>query len=144
MRTSKIIRYWKDKNNYLNCQEKSEIDNLIEEYKDIFAKDKYDVGAVKNYEAHIDLLVEKYPSKRSYRLHKKKRYVFLKIWQLYLIQNTKKDQIWTKKNFLESTIMRNQQKWRKEKRRQPSKTRSFFFFLSSFFVITMHNHLHKK
>ena len=53
--------------NHLNCQEKSEIDNLIEEYKDIFANDKYDVRTVQNYEAHIDLLVEKYPSKRSYR-----------------------------------------------------------------------------
>ena len=46
--------------NHLNCQEKSEVDNLIEEYKEIFAKDKYDAGTVKNYEAHIDLLVEKY------------------------------------------------------------------------------------
>ena len=32
--------------------------------------------------------------------------------------------------------MRNQQKLRKEKRKQPSKTPSFFFFLSSFVFIT--------
>ena len=35
--------------------------------------------------------------------------------------------------------MRNQQKRRNEKRKQPSKTLSFFSFLSSFFVFTIHN-----
>lgn len=33
----------------------------------MFAKDKYDIGKVTDYEAHIDLLVEKYCSKRPYR-----------------------------------------------------------------------------
>lgn len=40
---------------------------MIEKYKTAFAKDKYDIGTVKKYEAHIDLLVDKYCSKRPYR-----------------------------------------------------------------------------
>ena len=51
----------------------------------------------------------------------------------------KSDQIWTQKNFLWSTIMRNQ-----EKRRQLSKALSLIFFLSSFFFFTTHYHLHKN
>lgn len=41
--------------NHINHYEKSKIDNLIEKYKSLFAKDKYDVGTVKNYEARIDI-----------------------------------------------------------------------------------------
>lgn len=51
---------------HLEYEEKNEIDKLIEKYRTIFAKDKYDIRTVRNYEAHIDLLVEKYPSKRPY------------------------------------------------------------------------------
>lgn len=51
----------------LNCQQKSEINKLIEKYKSSFAKDKYDIGTVKDYEARIDLLVDKYCNKRPYR-----------------------------------------------------------------------------
>ena len=54
----------------INCidhYKKSIIDKLIEKYKSLFAKDKYDVGTVKNYEATIDLIIEKYCSKRPYR-----------------------------------------------------------------------------
>ncbi|KAK9887597.1 hypothetical protein WA026_023480 [Henosepilachna vigintioctopunctata] len=43
------------------------ISELLNDYKHIFAKDKYDVGRVKNYEAFIDLQVDKYCSKRPYR-----------------------------------------------------------------------------
>ncbi|GBP53323.1 Retrovirus-related Pol polyprotein from transposon 297 [Eumeta japonica] len=53
--------------NNLNAQQETEINNLIDEYKSCFAKDKYDVGKIKNYEARIDLLVDKYCSKRPYR-----------------------------------------------------------------------------
>lgn len=53
--------------NHLNIKEQSEIDNLICKYKSLFAKDKYDIGTVKGYEAHIDLLIDKYCSKRPYR-----------------------------------------------------------------------------
>lgn len=53
--------------NHLEYEEKNEIEKFIEKYKTVFAKDRYDIGAVRNYEAHIDLLVERYPSKRPYR-----------------------------------------------------------------------------
>lgn len=53
--------------NHLNFQQKNEIDILIEKYKTVFAKDKYDIGTVKEYEARIDLMVDKYCSKRPYR-----------------------------------------------------------------------------
>lgn len=46
--------------NYLDLYQQTEIDTLIEKYKSIFAKDKYDVGTVRDYEAHIDLMVDKY------------------------------------------------------------------------------------
>lgn len=53
--------------NHLGLQEQSEINNLICKYRSLFAKDKYDVGTVNGYEAHIDLLIDKYCSKRPYR-----------------------------------------------------------------------------
>lgn len=52
---------------HLNSQQKFEINKLIDKYKSCFARDKYDIGTVKDYEAHIDLLVDKYCSKRPYR-----------------------------------------------------------------------------
>lgn len=51
----------------LDSQEKEEINELIETYKTVFARDKYDIGKVREYEAHIDLLVDKYCSKRPYK-----------------------------------------------------------------------------
>ena len=53
--------------NHLNEHQKSEIDKLIDKYKSVFAKDKYDVGTVNQYEAHIDLMVDRYCAKRPYR-----------------------------------------------------------------------------
>lgn len=53
--------------NNLDNQQKSAIDKLICKYNSSFAKDKYDIGTVKGYEAHIDLLIDKYCSKRPYR-----------------------------------------------------------------------------
>lgn len=53
--------------NHLDFYQQSEIDKLIEKYKPVFAKDKYDVGSVRDYEAHIDLMVDKYCYKRPYR-----------------------------------------------------------------------------
>lgn len=52
---------------HLNNQQKIEINKLIDNYKSSFAKDKYDIGTVKDFEARIDLLVDKYCSKRPYR-----------------------------------------------------------------------------
>ncbi|CAK9834609.1 Retrovirus-related Pol polyprotein from transposon 297 [Anthophora retusa] len=51
----------------LNLEQKSKINELIEEYKHIFAKDKYDIETIKNYEARIDLIINKYCCKRPYR-----------------------------------------------------------------------------
>ena len=51
---------------HLVNQKKNEIWKIIEDYKTIFAKDKYDIGTVNDYEADIDLLVDKYCSKRPY------------------------------------------------------------------------------
>ncbi|CAB3244666.1 unnamed protein product [Arctia plantaginis] len=58
---------FKIKINHLDEKEKYEINKLVRKYGSIFAKDKYDVGTVHGYEARIDLLVEKYCSKRPYR-----------------------------------------------------------------------------
>lgn len=52
--------------NHLSLQQ-NKVDKLIDEYKSSFAKDKYDIGTVKNFEARIDLIVDKYCSKRPYR-----------------------------------------------------------------------------
>lgn len=53
--------------NHLDNEQRMEIDKLIEKYNPVFAKDKYDVGTVRDYEAHIDLMVDKYCYKRPYR-----------------------------------------------------------------------------
>lgn len=53
--------------NHLNENQRAEIYELITKYKSIFAKNKYDIGTVNGYEARIDLLVDKYCSKRPYR-----------------------------------------------------------------------------
>ena len=52
---------------HLDNQKENEIEEMIEEYKTVFAKDKYDIETDTDYEAHIDLLVDKYCSKRPYR-----------------------------------------------------------------------------
>ncbi|GBP53049.1 hypothetical protein EVAR_43335_1 [Eumeta japonica] len=52
---------------HLDNIKKTRIHNLIENYNTVFAKDKYDVGTVTDYEARIDLMVDKYCSKRPYR-----------------------------------------------------------------------------
>lgn len=62
-----IEENFKMKINHLNYYEKLEIEKLIECNKTVFAKDKYDIGTVNGYEARIDLLIDKYCSKRPYR-----------------------------------------------------------------------------
>jgi len=52
---------------HLDRDKKIKIEELIDNNKSVFAKDKYDVGTVNEYEARIDLIVEKYNSKRPYR-----------------------------------------------------------------------------
>lgn len=52
---------------HLDNTRRIKIERLIEDYKTVFAKDKYDIGTVRDYEARIDLLVDKYCIKRPYR-----------------------------------------------------------------------------
>lgn len=52
---------------HLDRDKKIKIERLINNNKSVFAKDKYDIGTVNEYEARIDLIVEKYCSKRPYR-----------------------------------------------------------------------------
>lgn len=52
---------------HLNTERQSQIQKLISTYNSLFAKDKFDIGTVQGYEAHIDLLIDKYCSKRPYR-----------------------------------------------------------------------------
>ena len=53
--------------NHFTTSPKTEINRLIGEYKSVFAKDKYDICTVKEYEVRIDLLVDRYCSKKLYR-----------------------------------------------------------------------------
>lgn len=53
--------------NHLDYDKQAVIDDLVSNNKSVFAKDKFDIGRVKDYEAHIDLIVDKYCSKRPYR-----------------------------------------------------------------------------
>ncbi|GBP61699.1 hypothetical protein EVAR_89078_1 [Eumeta japonica] len=54
--------------NHLNHQEQIVIDELISKNKYVFIKDKYDIGMVTDYEAHIDLL-EKNIAAKTISLH---------------------------------------------------------------------------
>ncbi|KAI4472839.1 hypothetical protein M0804_015583 [Polistes exclamans] len=58
---------FKIKIDHLDGKKKIEIDKLIKDYKTVFAKNKYDIGTVTDYEPRIDLSVDKYCSKRPYR-----------------------------------------------------------------------------
>ena len=55
--------------NHLNCSQQLKIDELKKKKKkkkSFFARNEYDIGKISGYEAHIDLLKEKYCSKRPY------------------------------------------------------------------------------
>ncbi|GBP20165.1 hypothetical protein EVAR_5596_1 [Eumeta japonica] len=49
----------------LDLHQQAEIDTLLRKYKSFFAK--YVVGTVRDCEAHINLMVDKYCAKRPYR-----------------------------------------------------------------------------
>lgn len=53
--------------NHLEIHQQTEIEELTNKYKSIFAKDKYDIGTVKDYEARIELIIDEYRCKRPYR-----------------------------------------------------------------------------
>jgi len=52
--------------NHLKIEQQADI-NKLKKYRAVFAKDKYDIETVKNYEAWIDLIIDKYCCKRPYR-----------------------------------------------------------------------------
>lgn len=52
---------------HLDNDKKREINKIINEFGSIFAKDKYDIGRVQNYEAQIRLSENKYIKKKPYR-----------------------------------------------------------------------------
>ncbi|XP_050515231.1 retrovirus-related Pol polyprotein from transposon 297 isoform X5 [Diabrotica virgifera virgifera] len=56
-----------DKIKHLDNIKIKQISKILDENLSIFAKHKYDVGEVKNQEAHIKLLENKYISKKPYR-----------------------------------------------------------------------------
>ena len=55
------------KTEHLEEEKKKQIFDLIDKYDSIFAKNKFDVGVVKEYEAHIELAENRYVAKRPYR-----------------------------------------------------------------------------
>lgn len=55
------------KTEHLQLDQRNQVLTLLDDYNTIFAKNKYDVGKVKSYEAFIDLQVEEYCNKRPYR-----------------------------------------------------------------------------
>src|SRR5215204_325733 len=81
MRTSRLsrklitldIRIRKEKkrelkeNTSLKKDYNRKIQELISRHEKVFAKNKFDVGTVKNHEARIKLVIEKYTAKKPYR-----------------------------------------------------------------------------
>lgn len=55
------------KTEHLHSDQRNQVLTVLNDYNTNFAKNKYDVGKVKNYEAFIDLQVEEYCNKRPYR-----------------------------------------------------------------------------
>lgn len=53
--------------NHVDHHQKIMIESLVEKYKTLFAKGKYDVSTVKVYEARIYVIIDKYCSKRAYK-----------------------------------------------------------------------------
>lgn len=52
---------------HLDLEKCSVIRNIIKKYSSLFAKDAFDIGSVKNYEAHITLSEDSYILKKQYR-----------------------------------------------------------------------------
>lgn len=59
------VEQFEMKVDHLDIQKKKIIYDLVEKYSSTFAKDQYDMGAVKGYEAHIKLLENKYVAKKK-------------------------------------------------------------------------------
>ncbi len=52
---------------HLSSDQQSHIYNLIDKYGSVFAKNEFDIGSVTKYEAHIQLLENKYTTRKPYR-----------------------------------------------------------------------------
>lgn len=53
--------------NHLNKHQKEQIEKILNEYSSVFAKDRYDIGEVRNYEAQIKLIEDRYIAQKPYR-----------------------------------------------------------------------------
>lgn len=58
-----LLEYQYHKDRHIN----SKLHNILSSNKNIFARNKYDIGSVKGYEAHIRLTENRYVAKRPYR-----------------------------------------------------------------------------
>ncbi|KAJ8671709.1 hypothetical protein QAD02_002968 [Eretmocerus hayati] len=61
------VRKFQCSMNHLDARKRLDVIEILDIYNTILAKDKYDMGQVKDYEAHIDSLVGNYRSKRPDR-----------------------------------------------------------------------------
>ena len=55
------------KTSHLDKKGKKSIHDLVDKYDSLFAKNKFDIGRVKDYEAHVELIENKYIAKKPYR-----------------------------------------------------------------------------
>ncbi len=55
------------KTEHLTTLQADTIYEIIDQFESLFARNKYDIGKVKGYEAHIQLLENKYVAKKPYR-----------------------------------------------------------------------------
>ncbi len=61
------IEKFEAKVSHLDAEKRYVIYNFIEKHSNLFAKNKYDVGTVREHEAHIKLISDTYVSKKPYR-----------------------------------------------------------------------------
>lgn len=61
------VNNFEAKVDHLDSTKRREIENLIQKFNCIFARDKFDVGRVKDHEAHIQLFEHKFVSRKPYR-----------------------------------------------------------------------------
>lgn len=61
------IDEFKNNINHLEHEKENKVLDILGRYKKVFARHKFDVGTVKNHEAHIKLVEDKYVSKKPYR-----------------------------------------------------------------------------
>lgn len=61
------VEQFEAKIDHLSKNKRKNIQNLINKYETAFAKNKFDVGKVKDYEAHVKLMEHKFIAKKPYR-----------------------------------------------------------------------------